>query len=166
MANYLNNKELDAMGKPKYTRGIRNNNPGNLRRLGNQLWSGEIPYAESQDTAFSQFKEMKYGVRALQRQIVTNLRRGLNTPEKFINSYAPPHENNTLAYINSVAKALAIATTSIIEPSEETVIALAKIIVKVENGASSKYVADSDYTAAMALNANLKLKKKATPPKL
>ena len=43
-------------------RGLRNNNPGNIR-LSRTLWQGEI--RPSQDRSFCQFRTMAYGYRAL-----------------------------------------------------------------------------------------------------
>ena len=157
MENYLN----DAT-KP---RGIRNNNPGNLRRLGAkagvpQLWNGEIPYAQSKDASFSQFSEMKFGVRAMMKDIYGDYNRGLKTVQSLIGNYAPPNENNTIAYIANVAKNLGTAATTVFELTEESMLILCKAIVAVENGASAaSYVSDKDYTDGLAL-AKLGLKKK------
>ena len=47
-------------------RGLRNNNPGNIR-LSRTLWQGEI--RPSQDRSFCQFRTMAYGYRALEMQV-------------------------------------------------------------------------------------------------
>ena len=44
------------------SRGLRNNNPGNIRR-DRDKWQGEI--VPSQDQSFKQFSSMAYGYRAL-----------------------------------------------------------------------------------------------------
>ena len=87
--------------KNKIPRGIRNNNPLNIR-VGNN-WQGEV--AKPSDHTFEQFKEMKYGVRAafiILRNYIN--RHKLNTIPKVINRWAPSKENNTLAYIKAVEK--------------------------------------------------------------
>ena len=87
--------------KNKIPRGIRNNNPLNIR-VGNN-WQGEV--AKPSDHAFEQFKEMKYGVRAafiILRNYIN--RHKLNTIPKVITRWAPSNENNTLAYIKAVEK--------------------------------------------------------------
>lgn len=87
--------------KNKIPRGIRNNNPLNIR-VGNN-WQGEV--ANPSDHTFEQFKEMKYGVRAafiILRNYIN--RHKLNTIPKVINRWAPSKENNTLAYIKAVEK--------------------------------------------------------------
>jgi len=165
MANYLNNTEL-VNEKPKYARGLRNNNPGNLVRT-SIGWQGKIPFTKSKDTKFEQFYELRYGLHALMRDIVSDIKKGQNNIIKLINEFAPGFENNTPAYINSVVKSVGLAPNALLILSEEQVTALAKAIVRVELGSKdAKLVLDSDYTAAMALNADLKLKKKVTPPKL
>lgn len=87
--------------KNKIPRGIRNNNPLNIR-VGNN-WQGEV--AKPSDHTFEQFKEMKYGVRAafiILRNYIN--RHKLNTIPKVIQRWAPSNENNTLAYIKAVEK--------------------------------------------------------------
>ena len=83
-------------------RGIRNNNPGNIRKS-KDLWQG---LAERQtDAAFFVFKTPTYGIRALARVLIAYQDKyGLNTIDGIINRWAPPVENNTLAYVRSVAK--------------------------------------------------------------
>lgn len=85
--------------KNKIPRGIRNNNPLNIR-VGNN-WKGEV--SQPTDHTFEQFTEMKWGVRAafvvLKNYIV---RHKCNTIEKIITRWAPNNENNTKAYIKSV----------------------------------------------------------------
>jgi hypothetical protein len=81
------------------TRGLRNNNPGNIRK-GGDVFQGEI--IPSSDKAFKQFKTMAYGYRAMFVTLDTYRKRGANTVEKIINLWAPPSENNTGNYIKVV----------------------------------------------------------------
>ena len=85
--------------KAKTPRGIRNNNPLNIR-VGNN-WKGEV--SKPTDHAFEQFTEMKWGVRAA--FIVLNnyiSRHKLNTIAKIIQRWAPSNENNTKRYTETV----------------------------------------------------------------
>jgi hypothetical protein len=82
-------------------RGLRNNNPGNIRHNGDKF-QGEVQ--PSQDKAFKQFESMAYGYRAMFVTLGTYLNRGKNTIEKIITSWAPPNENNTGSYISNVAR--------------------------------------------------------------
>lgn len=80
-------------------RGIRNNNPGNIRH--GDPWQG---LAKKQtDKAFCQFANAAYGIRALARTLITYQDKyDLRTIEGIINRWAPPIENNTLAYVAGV----------------------------------------------------------------
>ena len=80
------------------TRGLRNNNPLNIRK-NKDAFAGEVP---STDPAFKQFLSMAYGYRAAFVILGTYLDRGLNTIEKIVRAWAPPSENNTESYINNV----------------------------------------------------------------
>lgn len=80
-------------------RGIRNNNPGNLRKTP-QLWDGEI---KGPDTAFKTFKTAIDGLKGLKRSILIKFARGQNTIRSIITSYAPSSENDTVAYIKFIS---------------------------------------------------------------
>ena len=82
------------------SRGLRNNNPGNIR-LSKIKYLGEIP---STDSAFKQFKTMAWGYRAMFVLLHTyQLKHGCNTLRDMISRYAPPIENHTDNYIKAVA---------------------------------------------------------------
>ena len=89
--------------KSMLPRGIRNNNPLNIRRSKDQ-WKG---LAEAQtDRAFVQFKTLEYGWRAafylLTRTYYHKYR--LYTIRTIIRRWAPSNENDTNAYIANVSK--------------------------------------------------------------
>ena len=85
-------------------RGIRNNNPLNIRK-GN-TWKGEI--TSQTDNAFEQYESMAYGIRAgfiILRNYITGHNgrtRRYNTVDKIIRRWAPPTENATQKYIDYV----------------------------------------------------------------
>lgn len=82
-------------------RGIKNNNPLNIRR--GQRWVGMK--AKQTDSQFCQFTTMAYGFRAafiLLDKYYTAY--GLDTLGKVISRWAPPSENNTAAYIDTVKR--------------------------------------------------------------
>ncbi len=89
------------MAEQKQSRGLRNNNPGNIE-INSDKFQGEI--IPSQDKRFKQFTTMAYGYRAMFAILGTYLKRGNNTIEKIIKAWAPPIENNTEGYIASVEK--------------------------------------------------------------
>ncbi|HEN4998335.1 TPA: structural protein [Klebsiella aerogenes] len=115
-------------------RGIRNNNPGNIRWGDN--WQGLVPEFQRTDKSFCQFKSPEYGVRAMV-VILRNYQRkyGLDTISKIISRWAPPNENNTQAYINSVAQSVGVGVDQKIDVNDSRImIPLLEAIIKHENG--------------------------------
>ena len=84
-------------------RGIRNNNPLNIRRSKDQ-WQGLR--AVQTDAQFCQFESLEYGWRAafklLTRTYYHTYR--LFTIRGIVSKWAPANENNTKAYIANVSK--------------------------------------------------------------
>lgn len=94
------------MKQKEKPRGIRNNNPLNIR-IGN-VWLGEVK--ENTDGEFEQFTSMIYGLRAaivLLRRYICHYH--LNTIAQIVSRWAPSSENNTRLYINFVSERLGIA---------------------------------------------------------
>ena len=153
--SYLNRTDLP--------RGIRNNNPGNLIRTP-IAWNGKIPFAQSKDTKFEQFAELRYGIRAKMLDIINDVNEGTDTVAALITEFAPKFENNTQAYINTVASMVGLPMNAKIDLTEERLIALCKAISFVENGAAyANYITDQDYADALAiLGRSLKKKLKAS----
>ncbi|WP_241595952.1 structural protein [Rosenbergiella epipactidis] len=115
-------------------RGIRNNNPGNIR-WGDD-WQGLVPKSERTDKSFCQFTASEYGIRAM-IIILRNYEKkhGLNTVRKIINRWAPPVENDTESYINSVAKQVGVDADKVIDVTDSRVmIPLLEAIITHENG--------------------------------
>ncbi len=100
------------------TRGYRNKNPLNIRISKSKPWNGEI--RPSQDVAFAQFRSMAHGYRAAFK-LLDNYRKlhGCVYLADFINRWAPPSENDTHAYINTVAKRARIADVTTIDTHNE-----------------------------------------------
>ena len=84
-------------------RGIRNRNPGNVRRTQDK-WQGLA--AEQTDLAFFQFTSAPQGIRCLARILLNYQdKRGLRTVEKIINRWAPKSDDNpTEGYIKFVCR--------------------------------------------------------------
>lgn len=79
-------------------RGIRNNNPGNIRHGAN--WLGLNTNGQDIDSSFCVFTAPVYGIRALAKVLINYKRiHGLNTVRQIVSRYAPPNENQTTAYI-------------------------------------------------------------------
>ena len=120
------------MTNSKIPRGIRNNNPLNIR-IGN-TWLGEV--ANPTDNEFEQFVHVSFGLRAgfiLLKRYINRYR--LNTIEKIISRWAPSNENNTHTYIDRVAKSMNIdQDTTLLYEDKNTICTLVYEMVYVENG--------------------------------
>jgi hypothetical protein len=115
-------------------RGIRNNNPGNLK-ITPLKWKGKIPFDKNTDGVFEQFETMAYGIRAMLIDLKGDIEKdGLNTITKVINEYAPPSENLTSNYINLVSKQMGIGPNTVFKADRDTLIRLGSAITGVENG--------------------------------
>ncbi len=112
------------------TRGVRNSNPGNIRKSKDQ-WEGAI----GDDGDFVIFDSPESGVRALGKNLLSYGRQGYDSIEKIINRWAPPNENDTKAYIDSVVAATGIPATQSLDLSNpDTLSALAQAISFHETG--------------------------------
>jgi hypothetical protein len=132
-------------------RGLRNNNPGNLKRS-NNAWQGKIPYPQSKDKTFEQFTELKWGLRAMVKDIVHDINKGKNTVRLLISEYAPSSENNTQAYIDSVCKTMGIQPNDKLTTINDAfIVALVRSILKVELGTPNALVTDADIYDALTV---------------
>ncbi len=97
------------------SRGLRNCNPGNIRK-GGDTFQGEV--LPGGDPAFKQFQSMIYGYRAMFVTLATYIERGHNTIEKIISRWAPSNENNTESYIKTVAKMSKVPRAQILSTAD------------------------------------------------
>lgn len=112
-------------------RGIRNNNPGNIRH-GASKWQGMS--ADQTDSEYIQFDDPVYGIRALAKLLKNyQSRHGLNTIREIINRWAPPSENITSAYVDHVSRVVGVHPDSEISVTDK-ITPLVVSIIKHENG--------------------------------
>jgi len=113
-------------------RGIRNHNPGNLRR--GPQWLGLAP--EQSDPAFARFTAAEWGIRAMVVLLLNYRRkRGIDTIRELVARYAPASENNCRAYEDALCLALGVRRTDAVDWSDPlTMRTLVAAIVKHENG--------------------------------
>ena len=111
------------------SRGIRNNNPGNIRHGIN--WDG---LAEEQtDPEFAQFSAPEMGIRAIFKILKTyDAKYNLNTIDGIIHRWAPPVENNTAAYVAFVESKVGKGKDEVW--AEEDYPVLVQAIIHMENG--------------------------------
>ena len=114
-------------------RGIRNNNPGNIRKSA-ESWEGLAK--EQKDTSFFTFCEPEWGVRAMYRILCTyNTKYHCKTLGQMISRWAPPNENDTLTYIRFVARFCGVEPEHEVNINDEEF--MAKMIMgmcRMENG--------------------------------
>lgn len=118
-------------------RGIRNNNPLNIRKGNN--WKGERKVQT--DKAFEEFETLQFGLRAglklIRNQIsgFNGSRPKFNTIGKLIKVWAPPSENQTLRYIDFVCQAVGKQPFDIIREDDQRLICeIARAMAFVECG--------------------------------
>ncbi len=81
-------------------RGIKNNNPGNIRKSSIK-WNGAV----GDDGVFVKFATPEDGIRAMGRILrVYEKKYGFNTIRSIVTRWAPPSENDTESYIAFVSK--------------------------------------------------------------
>ena len=101
-------------------RGIRNNNPLNIRHSADQ-WQGVRE--EQTDKSFVQFESMAYGYRAAWKTLQSYYNRFCQQSKAFtvrniIHRWAPPNENDTEAYIRTVLTLSGIGAQENLLPPE------------------------------------------------
>lgn len=114
-------------------RGLRNNNPGNIRKNG-IVYSGEV--VPSKDETFKQFTTMAYGYRAIFVVLHTYARKhGINTIATMIARYAPATENHTQKYIDAVSEwSVVPATSHLTTTNADVMVPIVAAMSRVENG--------------------------------
>lgn len=113
-------------------RGIRNNNPGNVTR-GEKKWQSEV---DGNDPKYSTFATPEAGIRAMGKTLLTyQNKHGLDTVRDIVARWAPATDNQTGAYISTVAKEVGVKPDQKIDLGDPATLAsLTKAIIKHENG--------------------------------
>lgn len=98
-------------GTPATMRGLRNNNPGNLRYAGQ---TGATADAQG----FAVFPSLAAGIQAANRQLDLYAARGVNTIGEIVKRWAPSSENDTGAYVGRLTKTLGIGADQQLTPAD------------------------------------------------
>ncbi|HAK5799950.1 TPA: lytic transglycosylase domain-containing protein [Salmonella enterica] len=146
LQEYSNNVNRSAY----LSRGIRNNNPGNLNFAGQKgatLESGP-------NARFASFPTMLEGIAALDRQVMLYLKRGKNTIDQIIDIYAPSSDgNNTSSYKSYLSQYTGLGVKEKIDGSNfEVMKKLIQGIINHENGAAARAISGDDVMRALAMN--------------
>lgn len=114
-------------------RGVRNNNPGNIRKS-KDVWVGQT----GNDGAFVTFATPAHGIRATGRNLLSYARQGYVTPEQIITRWAPPEDDNdTEGYIKFVSEYLNVPRDTRLDLTDlNTLTRLSMAIMIKENGQS------------------------------
>ena len=117
-------------------RGLRNNNPGNIRH-NDDVYQGEI---KGNDESFKSFSSMDYGYRAMFVVLNTYQRiYGLRTIREMISRWAPSNENHTDNYIETVSDRSKVPPdTRITTTNKDVMIPIVAAMSFVENGVDAK----------------------------
>lgn len=110
-----------------WARGIRNNNPLNIRATGDQ-WQGQT----SVDDGFVVFQSPEWGVRAAARILRSYAARGVVSLRQIIETWAPPIENDVDSYVSHVSAVTGIGESQPVEPAQYT--RLLAAMIHHENG--------------------------------
>lgn len=127
------------MKKETLPRGLRNNNPLNIR-INTDKFVGEVQ--PSKDKAFKQFDTMAHGYRAafrILKNYINNYK--CDTIRKIISRWAPATENDTLAYVMTVSSRAGISPDEPISAdNREMMVRIVAAMSYVENGVEADRV--------------------------
>lgn len=141
---------VNYLGRTNMPRGMRNNNPGNIR-ISSAKWQGKLPVSENTDGAFEQFNGYAWGVRAMIVLLRGYIDRdGLTTLRGILNKYAPPSENHTGKYVNTVAQWTGIGPDQAITSDVAFLRKIVPALARYENGMDA--VDDDMFTLAYILS--------------
>jgi len=114
-------------------RGLRNNNPGNVRAVNGVTWVGQT----GEDAGFCVFDTMENGIRCLAKVLLAyQSRHGLLTLRGLINRWAPDTENDTDAYLEDVCHFCCASPDNPYTLTPSRLLSLVSAIIKHENGTS------------------------------
>lgn len=127
-------KKNESHSSQKPPRGLRNNNPLNIRK-GNSLWQGVCK--EGNDSEFLQFVSRAWGYRAAFVLLRTYIsRHGVCTPRGIIERWAPAADGNQPdEYLNRVLLLTGLkANEKLDSTNRQQMTALVEAMSRVENG--------------------------------
>lgn len=118
------------------SRGLRNNNPGNIDFNPRNKWTGQTGIEVHSSARFATFSEPVFGIRAIARLLVTyQQKHKLMSVFGLINRWAPVVENDTNSYVHAVARKLGVGIRDNINVKDrKTMDVLVKAIILHENG--------------------------------
>lgn len=126
---YFRNEVAGVTRKISVARGIRNNNPGNIKSDPRNAWQGKT----GSDGVFDIFDTPENGIRAIVKILTSYRARGITSIRDIIDEWAPPGDkNNTTAYINAVSSRMNASHSARVVPSN--IVDFISAVIKHENG--------------------------------
>lgn len=121
-----------ALPTPAVARGIRNNNPLNIKRTAVK-WEGEI---KGKDKVFATFESPLKGLRAAAKLLYNYYEKHkLDTIPAIIARWAPHHENDTKKYSSFVTKFIPVKNGEKLSlKDEQQLCRLLQAMIQYENG--------------------------------
>ncbi len=127
------------------TRGVRNNNPGNIDFNPRNQWQGQLGIELNViKPRFARFDCPENGIRALAKLLLNYRGKdglpgkgkpGIDTIHEIIHRWAPGHENNTEAYVNAVSQDTGFkADQPLVLQDSRVLLPLVHSIIHHENG--------------------------------
>lgn len=136
---------LSYLGMAGMPKGMRNNNPGNIR-ISSNPWQGKIPLSVNTDGAFEQFEAYVWGIRAMIKNLLSYQKKGWNTLRGIIEHWAPGSDgNDTNAYLNYVVQKTGLPPDAVLTFNQPTVRAIVIAMTHVENGRDAVTVDQFNY---------------------
>lgn len=112
------------------TLATRNNNPLNIRFSGNNNWAGK---GSDNGSGFENFDSAEHGLRAGMKLIRNHIGNGKDTLQSLISTWAPPSENDTKQYAQSVSRKTGIPVDAQLNPNDpQQIAAVAKAMAEQE----------------------------------
>lgn len=113
-------------------RGLRNNNPGNVRATKGVTWVGQVG---EDDAGFCVFDSPEHGIRCLAKVLLAYQGvHKLTTLRQMIGRWAPDSENDTDAYLDHVCHFCCASPDNPYTLTPPRLLSLVSAIIKHENG--------------------------------
>ncbi|WP_299368329.1 hypothetical protein [Winogradskyella sp.] len=118
------------LGMDEYPRGIRNNNPGNIKYSASNNWLGKIPLSENTDGTFEQFETFAYGTRAMLLLLTNYINSGRDTLGLIVDDW----DLGNPSYLTYLIDETGFAANQPLQADKATLKAIARPMVIFENG--------------------------------
>ena len=129
-------KTMDYRNQQNLPRGIRNNNPGNIKADGTS-WQGMA----GDDGTFVIFDDMSWGTRAMATSLTNMVKGGLTTLNQLIRTWSATDQD---AYVANVSQATGIDPNAPLSLDVPTLSKIMRAMISQENGDAGSLVSDQD----------------------